>query len=270
MYLPDHTGSIGVFDSGIGGLSVANAISGLLPRESLLYIADNAHAPYGTRTDQEVLHFSRQITDFLLAAGVKLVVVACNTATSMAIDTLRELYPEVPFVGLEPAVKPAATGKRVGVMATAVTLRSPRYLALRDKYLARHAVWESPCVDLVPLIEAYGPGSPEIHDYLKGLLAAAGPLDTVVLGCTHYPLVAEDILAVLPPGARVIDPSGAAARQVQRLLETQSLLAGPDGQPPIYDFLSTGSSTPLQRTLFSLDQLNAGRRWVVPYIAVDQ
>ncbi|MGB3798531.1 MAG: glutamate racemase [Lewinella sp.] len=264
MYLPPHNGSIGVFDSGIGGLSVANAISGLLPRESLLYVADTANAPYGARTDGEVLDFSRRITDRLLSSGVKMVVVACNTATSMAIDTLRDLYPDIPFVGLEPAVKPAATGNRVGVMATAVTLRSPRYRALRQKYLADRPVWENPCEGLVPLIEAHGPGSPQIKRYLAELLATAGPLDTVVLGCTHYPLVAKDIAAVLPEGARVIDPSGAAARQVERLLVKRAMLAPSEDPSPRYDFVSTGGAAPLQRTLYTLARLNEPRRWVLP------
>ena len=264
MYLPEQNGTIGVFDSGIGGLSVANAVSGLLPRESMLYVADNANAPYGARTDAEVAEFSRRITDFLLHRGAKLVVVACNTATSMAIDGLRTAYPGVPFVGLEPAVKPAATGNRVGVMATAVTLRSPRYLALRERYLFDHRVWENPCVDLVPLIETYGPGSTQVREYLEALLAEGGDLDTIVLGCTHYPLVAADIAAALPEGARIIDPSAAAARQVLRLLERRDLLRTSD-VPPRYDFLATGDSVSLQRTLGALPSLRQKQRWVVPY-----
>ena len=272
MYVsPGHNGSIGVFDSGIGGLSVANAISGLLPRESLLYVADTGYAPYGARTDAEVARYSRAITDFLLAAGVKLVVVACNTATAIAIDGLRAAYPEVDFVGLEPAVKPAAAGSDIGVMATAVTLRSPRYLALKEKYLAGRSVWENPCTDLVPLIETYGPGSVEVRHYLEELLAAAGDLDTVVLGCTHYPLVADDIRSVLPGEARIIDPSMAAARQVQRLLDRRGTRAASAGTPaPRHDFYSTGKTAALQRTLLTLPLLNAGRRWVVPDLRIDR
>ena len=269
MYVPQHNGSIGVFDSGIGGLSVANAISGLLPGENLLYVADTAFAPYGARTDAEVARYSHAITQFLLGAGVKLVVVACNTATAIAIDGLRSAYPEVDFVGLEPAVKPSATGTAIGVMATAVTLRSPRYLALREKYLAGRPVWENPCTDLVPLIETYGPGSIEVRSYLRELLAAAGDLDTVVLGCTHYPLVADDIRSVLPGEARIIDPSVAAARQVKRLLERNGSLATTAGTPaPGYDFYSTGTSAALQRTLRSLPQLNRRRRWVIPHATI--
>ena len=117
--------SIGVFDSGIGGLSVADAVCGLLPTESLLYVADNAYAPYGPRPASEILDRSRKITRALIAAGAKMIVVACNTATSIAIDTLRLEFPEMSFVGLEPAVKPAASSRKVGVLATYATLNSP-------------------------------------------------------------------------------------------------------------------------------------------------
>ncbi|NJB86446.1 glutamate racemase [Lewinella marina] len=241
-----------------------------MPRESLLYVSDNRHAPYGARTDAEVFDFSRRITDFLLGAGVKLVVVACNTATSIAIDGLREAYPGVPFVGLEPAVKPAAGGQRIGVMATAVTLRSPRYQSLKERYLAGRPVWESPCRGLVERIERHGAGSAEVRAFLEELFAepAAGELDTVVLGCTHYPLVIADIRAALPPGVNVIDPSGAAARQVQRLLEMPGFVAAESPAPARHDFYGTGGSAPLQRTLHALPALNAGRRWVVPYLSL--
>jgi glutamate racemase len=265
VYLPDHKGSIGVFDSGIGGLSVANAISGLLPRERMLYLADNAHAPYGDLSDDRVRERSRYCTDVLLRAGARLIVVACNTATSIAIDGLRESNPDIPFVGLEPAVKPAATGKRVGVMATAVTLRSRRYRKLRDRYLAERAPWESSCPGLVPLIERYGPGTPQVADYLRQLFADAGPLDTVVLGCTHYPLISEDIATVLGPEVWIIDPSAAAARQVARLLEDRPRVDGVEDSVR-YDFLCTCVPAPLQRTLLHLPRLNQHRRWLVPYL----
>ncbi|MEL7162612.1 MAG: aspartate/glutamate racemase family protein, partial [Bacteroidota bacterium] len=134
--LTSRTGTIGVFDSGIGGLSVANAISGLLPRESLLYVADNARAPYGPQSPAAILGHSREITAALLAAGAKMIVVACNTATALAIDTLREEFLGVPFVGMEPAIKPAASGKRIGVMATRATLDSARYGSLKERFLA--------------------------------------------------------------------------------------------------------------------------------------
>ena len=261
-------GSIGVFDSGIGGLSVANAVCGLLPGESIRYVSDNAHAPYGARTDEEVYGYSRRITDFLLGAGAKLIVVACNSATSIAIDRLRETYPGVPFVGLEPAVKPAAGGRSIGVMATAVTLRSQRYRDLKQRYLSDRPVWENPCVGLVDRIERDGPGSAAVADYLTELFRGAGALDTVVLGCTHYPLIIEDIRAALPAGVNVIDPSGAAARQVQRLLEKRGLLGFEPENTVRYDFHCTGGSAPLQRSLLSLPLLNGRRRWLVPYLGL--
>jgi glutamate racemase len=292
-----HPGSIGVFDSGIGGLSVANAISGLLPQESLLYVADNARAPYGARSRQEIVAYSEQITRALLGAGTKMVVVACNTATSLAIDHLRELFPEVPFVGLEPAVKPAANGQRIGVLATRATLTSPRYLALRDRFLPGRPVWEDPCVGLVPIIEAEAPGSPILREKLHQILdpMVAEGIDTLVLGCTHYPMVREDIQAVCGPGVDVIDPAPAAARQVARLLEKYGLItpgtaasvavgngaspheklkysslpraSSPDDHsaPPLYDFYTTGTAIPLQRSLSSLPQLKAHRRLLQPF-----
>ena len=255
-----HRGFIGVFDSGIGGLSVANAICGLLPRENLLYVADNARAPYGQRSLGEIRAFSLDITERLLRAGVKLIVVACNTATSAAIDHLRERYPDVPFVGLEPAIKPAAAGRSIGVLATEATLRSDRYRELRARYLTDRPVWENPCRGLVPLIEA---DSPELDAYLVDLLAPAQHIDTLVLGCTHYPLVQEQIAAALPAGVRIIDPSLPAARQVVRRLEQLGAVAGGEGGGGgIHDFLSSGSAVPLQRTLLRLPELNQGRRWL--------
>lgn len=268
-------GTIGVFDSGIGGLSVAAAIQELLPEETLLYVADNAYAPYGPRPAAEILARSRAITQWLYAAGVKLIVVACNTATSVAIDTLREEFPEMPFVGLEPAVKPAATGLSVGVLATTATLNSGRYLALKERYLAERPVFEDACVGLVPLIEANGPGSPEVTNKLRTILKPmlAGGIDTLVLGCTHYPLVMDDFAAICGPAVNLINPAPAAARQVARLL--LQLPAGPAARPgdagtcdPAHIFCTTGSALPLQRTLLALPTLNQRRKLVVPRVSI--
>ncbi len=273
---------IGVFDSGIGGLSVANAISGLLPRESLLYVADNARAPYGPQSPQAILAYSQEITHFLLQQGAKLIVVACNTATSLAIDALRAAYPEVPFVGLEPAVKPAREGRSVGVLATAATLNSARYLALKDKFLSNKLVLEDPCMGLVPIIEAEAPGSPRLRAKLQHILQPMldSGIDTLVLGCTHYPMVKSDIAAVCGPHVEIIDPSKAAARQVERMLaqatsvgenqsdETLSREHGKQASYSYHDFFCTGSSMPLQRSLLQLPTLNAGRRLVVPNLTL--
>jgi glutamate racemase len=208
-----------------------------------------------------------------------MIVVACNTATSIAIDALREEFPNIPFVGLEPAVKPAARANRVGVLATAATLKSPRYLALRRRYLADRPVHENPCVGLVPLIESEVPGSPallaKLHDILDPMLA--DNIDALVLGCTHYPVIGADIAAVCGDKVEIIDPSPAAARQVRRLLlrhgpglapeETPPPESLPGTRGPAHTFLTTGTSYPLQRTLFSLPNLNRNRKFVLPNTA---
>ena len=272
MTTPNRQPPIGIFDSGIGGLSVAAAMAELLPEESFLYVADNAYAPYGPRSEAEILLRSRKITQYLLGAGAKMIVVACNTATSIAIDALRAEHPEIPFVGMEPAVKPAASARGVGVLATAATLKSERYLALRDKHLRRKPVFEDACVGLVPLIETEPSGSPRLKAKLRQILEPMleGGVDTLVLGCTHYPMVKDDIAEVCGVGVNIIDPSPAAARQVRRLLGQRGLLAetspGPDSvaDGPAHTFISSGSSAPLQRVLLTLKGLNGKRKLVVP------
>lgn len=282
--MPDPTRHrpIGVFDSGIGGLSVANAVCGLLPREDLLYVADNKRAPYGPRPATDITAYSREITRFLLGRGAKLIVVACNTATSLAIDALRAEFPGLPFVGLEPAVKPAGRGKRVGVLATAATLHSERYRVLKARYLGGRDVYEDACRGLVPVIEAEQPGSAVLRDRLSAILEPmlAGGIDTLVLGCTHYPMVKADIEAVCGPRVNVIDPSAAAARQAVRMLKQHDPgLAGDDARPspsPLstspprtrgraHLFYATGTSLPLQRALLRLPELNGRRKLVVPH-----
>lgn len=264
---------VGIFDSGIGGLSVAAAMADLLPEETFLYVADNAYAPYGPRSAESILDRSKKITRYLLAAGAKMIVVACNTATSIAIDTLRDEYPAIPFVGMEPAVKRAADAGGVGVLATAATLRSHRYLKLRDKYLSGKLVFEDACVGLVPLIEAEPPGSPLLAARLQEILdpMLQNGMDTLVLGCTHYPLIKEEIESICGPAVKVIDPSPAAARQVLKLLEERGLLtllskdfAGTRG--PAHIFVTSGTSVPLQRALYQLSVLNQNRKLVVPQV----
>lgn len=272
---------IGIFDSGIGGLSVAAAIAELLPDEDLFYVADNARAPYGPQSSASILSYSREITRYLLSRGAKMVVVACNTATSIALDQLRAEFPNALFVGLEPAVKPAADGNRVGVMATKATLDSSRYLNLKRKYLTGKPVFEDPCIGLVPIIESEVPGSPVLRQKLSSIInpMLTDGLDTLVLGCTHYPMVKEDIQIIAGESVRVIDPSPAAARQVQRLLSTLNGEEGTDVSLPdipepgtrgrAHDFICTGNSVALQGALIRLPSLNRRRRLVVPNGKID-
>jgi glutamate racemase len=246
---------IGIFDSGIGGLSVLRHLEAFYPHEHLLYFADQAHVPYGSRTAEEIRHYSAEITRFLLDQGAKIIVVACNTASAAALNYLRQTFPEVRIVGMEPAVKPAAavtrTGK-VGVLATPGTFASPRYAALMERFTDGVTVLEDPCVGLVKLIEAGQLDTPATKQLLQDVLRpmVAEGVDTIVLGCTHYPFVRpiiETILAVENENTAVtiIDPAPAVARQVGRVLVDSGFLA-PPSQVGVTRLFTTG-----ERALFS-------------------
>ena len=265
LNLYPQPGAIGLFDSGIGGLSVAAAVAELLPHENLLYVADNTHAPYGPQAPEAIRGYSRRITESLLKAGCKMIVVACNTATSLAIDQLRAEHPDVPFVGLEPAIKPAAREERVGVLATRATLNSERYLQLKAKYLHGRPVLEDPCVGLVPLIEAEMSGSPLLRAKLQEILdpMLEVGVTALVLGCTHYPMIKDAIAAVCGSGVMLIDPAPAAARQVGRVVAELGGGAGIDGSP-VNDFYATGHGQALRRALMGLPVLNKNHRLLVP------
>ncbi len=221
---------IGVFDSGVGGLSVLREIQTLLPDETLLYVADSGHVPYGEKTAEFIRQRSTVITDFLLEQGAKALVVACNTATAAAIVELRAQYPELPIIGMEPAVKPAAAATRsgvVGVLATTGTLQSAKFAALLDRFASDVRVITRPCPGLVELIEAG-----ELHsDVTRQLLRSyVDPLlaegcDTLILGCTHYPFIKPLLLELVPPSVTLIDTGMAVAKQLQRLLGERDLLA---------------------------------------------
>jgi len=224
---------IGVFDSGIGGLSVLRHIRAQLPHEDLLYFADAGYAPYGDRTEQEVAARTLAVADFFLQQGVKAIVVACNTATAAAIRAVRERYPDLPVVGVEPGLKPAAAASRsktVGVLATRRTIDSAKFAALRDELAAATGVRFLPqaCVGLVDQIERgelqSGDTMRLVHGYVQPLLDAGA--DTLVLGCTHYPFVRpliEDIAARAGRRVDLIDTGDAVARQLCRLLERDGI-----------------------------------------------
>lgn len=246
---PQRTWPIAVFDSGVGGLSVLRHLNALLPHESFLYLADQAHVPYGARSGAEVRQLSQAITAYLLAQGARMVVVACNTASAAALNYLRQAFPHVPFVGMEPAVKPAARQTRsgkVGVLATNGTFSSERYAALMARFAQNVSVIEDPCVGLVELIEAGATDDPRAEAVLRRCLRpmlAAG-VDTLVLGCTHYPFVRPLIEAIAGPHVTIIDPAPAVARQARRVWEQRPAPAEqqPAARPATLRLVTTGDA----------------------------
>lgn len=224
---------IGIFDSGIGGLSVTSTIRQALPTERLLYFGDGAHVPYGSRSLEEVREFSLAITDALLEQGSKVIVIACNTASAAALRTLRERYPDVPFVGMEPAVKPAVEHTRtgvVGVIATVATFQSELYATIVERFAQDVEVLHQPCPGLVKQIEGGEFDTETTETMLRGWLEplVARNIDALVLGCTHYPIVRPLIERIVGPEVRVIDPAPAIARQVHRVLQRDGITA-PEG-----------------------------------------
>jgi glutamate racemase len=222
------TSSIGIFDSGVGGLSVLRQIRTQMAEEPVIYFGDQGHIPYGPRPMQQIRDFSETITRFLLDQGAKIVVVACNTASAAALKYLRDKFPEVPFVGMEPAVKPAAehtqTGK-VGVLATPATFQGALYASVVERFANGVELFQNTCPGLVQEIERGNLGGSETRRILEDAL---GPMlekriDTIVLGCTHYPFVIPLIQQIVGEKVRVIDPAPAVARQVRRLLEAKRL-----------------------------------------------
>lgn len=250
---------IGIFDSGVGGLSVLRHIQVLLPHENLLYFADQMHVPYGRRSRSEIQTLSTGITRWFQSQDVKLIVVACNTASAAALTYLRETIPAMPFVGMEPAVKPAAYQTRsgkVGVLATEGTFDSPRYASLMARFAQDVEVFEDPCIGLVPLIEAGQFDTPPTKALLHRILAPmlAVGVDTLVLGCTHYPFVQTTIAAVvqeidaqtavsagLNTRVTIIDPAPAVARQTKRILENQKLLTTSDNNGSVKLYTTGGA-----------------------------
>jgi len=215
---------IGVFDSGVGGLSVLRAMREQMPNESVIYFGDQGHVPYGPRSMEQIQSFSEGITKFLLEQNSKLIVVACNTASAAALKYLRGRFPDVPFVGMEPAVKPAAettkTGK-VGVLATPATFQGALYASVVERFGAGVEFFQHTCPGLVGQIEK---GDLEANVTRAILEDALLPMmekniDTVVLGCTHYPFVIPLIERIVGGNVRVIDPAPSVARQVKRLIE---------------------------------------------------
>ena len=248
--------TIGIMDSGSGGLSVLREIVRLLPGDKFLYYSDNANCPYGEKTPEFIIGRCREIVSDFLAQGADAIVVACNTATAAAIAELRREWSEVLFVGMEPAVKPAALGTRsgvIGVLATAGTLKASKYLDTRDHYAGDVKVVERVgrgFVELVESLQLDGPlAEATVRESLEPLLRAGA--DTVVLGCTHYPFLLPVLQKVAGPGVRFIDPAPAAARQLVRMLDAHGIPHTAEGSPSLRDVTikSSGQSETARRLL---------------------
>lgn len=241
---------IGVFDSGVGGLSVLRALQAALPHARFLYAADAGHAPYGERTDEFIVARSLAIAQFLLDQGAQMLVIACNTATAAAVAALRARHPDVPIVGVEPGLKPAVAATRngrIGVMATTSTLKSQRFQRLMDAHGTGVQVHLQACPGLAHAIEAGALDSPTL---LERVHAHCTPLreqgvDTVVLGCTHYPFAAPLIQAELGPGVTLVDTAEAVARRAATLAATVSP-QGPTPEPGL-ELWTSGEPEQLQR-----------------------
>ncbi|MDE2598066.1 MAG: glutamate racemase [Rhodocyclaceae bacterium] len=234
---------IGVFDSGLGGLSVVRAIVELMPSESLLYVADTAHCPYGSRSVEYLRARAMHISAWLQAQGAKAIVVACNSATVATIATLRENF-SLPIIGIEPAIRPAAANTKsgvIGVLATAATLGSAHLAALIERHTEYHEVVTSACPGWVEAVEAGALDSPATRALVE---ASVQPLldagaDTLVLGCTHFPFLRPLIEVVAGPSIRILETGMPVARQLQRQLQSHQLAA--NGSPPVHRFLSSAN-----------------------------
>jgi glutamate racemase len=218
---------IGIFDSGVGGTSIWKEIHALLPYENTIYLADSMNAPYGQKTREEIIALSIKNTELLLARGCKLIVVACNTATTNAISLLREKY-DIPFIGIEPAIKPAALSSgtgTVGVLATKGTLSSSLFLKTSKDHAGEITIVEKEGIGLVPLIEAGKINSIETKQllirYIEPMLDAN--MDHIVLGCTHYPYLIPVLRELLPPHVNIIDCGVAVAKQTLAVLNKENL-----------------------------------------------
>jgi len=237
---------IGIFDSGVGGLSVLRAIRAQMPEESVVYFGDQGHIPYGPRSMEQIRSFSEAITKFLLGQNAKIIVVACNTASAAALKYLRERFPDVQFVGMEPAVKPAAeqtTTGRVGVLATPATFQGALYASVVERFANGVELFQNTCPGLVQQIEQGNLNGDETRRILEDALLPMleKNIDTVVLGCTHYPFVIPLIQRIVGDAkrVRVIDPAPAVAKQVERLLEAGGM-KGPSSAHAHIKFYTSG------------------------------
>ncbi|MBT8260397.1 MAG: glutamate racemase [Bacteroidia bacterium] len=243
---------IGIFDSGVGGTSIWKELNALLPHENTIYLADSKHAPYGPKGKDRIIELSVKNTDYLLSQNCKLIIVACNTATTNAIEYLRANY-KVPFIGIEPAIKPAALNTKtnaVGILATKGTLSSALFNTTSTKFASEIKVIEQNGEGIVQLIESGGLYSSKMKDllqlYLNPMLDAS--IDYLVLGCTHYPYLIPILSELLPKHVKVIDSGEAVARQTKAVLKEHSLINTSIINPKL-EFYTNGNPEVLKQLL---------------------
>ena len=266
---------IGLFDSGVGGLSIWRQVVHALPSESLLYVADQANVPYGHRSADEIQANSLGIAGYLVTQGCKAIVVACNTASAVALEPLRQRYPQLPILGLEPAVKPAVQLTRtgvVGVMATPATFQGQLYRATVGRYASAVQVVEQVCVGLAELVEQGDLEGPDcdarLMGYLQPMLEAGA--DTIVLGCTHYPFVIESIRRLVGPAMAVLDPAPAVARHLADVLGQAGLLAMDSAGVLAPRFATTADPLAFNRALSRLVGVNSSSQALIWQLGSDQ
>lgn len=249
--------SIGIIDSGVGGLSIASVLFKTLPNESFIYVADSKNCPYGNKSEEEIYNLTRKMIDFLVKREIKLLVVACNTITVTAIDKLRRDYPSIPIVGIVPVLKTAAISsrsKKIGVFSTKVTSESQYQRDLINRFASNCVVVSVGSSDLVPMIENLD------FDSIDGVLEKElnefkiNQIDTLALGCSHFPLIRDRIAKILP-NVLILDSSGAVSRQVGRILEVNKISS--KTSKPSYNFFTTGN---IEKLKFFAEKLTINPR----------
>ena len=247
---------LGVFDSGIGGISILIEIRKALPNENLIYFADSAHCPYGTKTVEEIRERSLRITDFLISRNAKAVVVACNTACSAGLDQVRQRNPETPIIGVEPAVKPAhdlTRNGKIGILSTNLTLNGKKFSSLVDKFGNGVKLLTQPAPGLADLVEKGEIYSNETRELLGGYLRPLMEegIDTLILGCTHYPFLSPVIREICGDGVKLLDTGEAVARQTGRVLQTKKLASNENFTGTV-SFYTTGDPATVKDVLDKL------------------
>ncbi len=232
---------IAVIDSGVGGISVLSELLRIMPRESYIYFADSKNAPYGVKTRDEVLSIMLENTETLLGKGAKAIVVACNTATSAAVRVMREMYPSLPIVGIEPAIKPAALvceHPTVVVMATPLTLKEEKFKNLMNRFASDEEIIPLACPGLMEIIESGQTDGEVVDAYVRDIFAPISDkkIDAVVLGCTHYPFVKKALSKFLGDNVVILDGAAGTAREAKRRIEAAGLLCERDNHDIKYVF----------------------------------